>query len=190
MQAGAHAPRAHELRGAAATIIYNSFDIRIIHLYIQRMSFDIQEIHMKTAHLHDQWSSPDNSRLTSKQFSFRLPVHIAAKLAALCEIYPQKNRTHIVADLLAAALDDLEKNLPEEKGCGLDPEEQAIERHIAEQNGEDYEDIFTLGGARGRFRITANKHFKELENELGNENPTPLFEQIWRTESQIEKSKK
>ncbi len=28
---------------------------------------------MKTLNLHDQWSSPDNSRLTSKQFSFRLP---------------------------------------------------------------------------------------------------------------------
>lgn len=145
---------------------------------------------MKTAHLHDQWSSPDNSRLTSKQFSFRLPVHIAAKIAALCEIYPQKNRTHIVADLLAAALDDLEKNLPEALGYPLDPEDQAIERQIAAENHEEYEPIFTLGGARGRFRNIANKHFKELEKELGNDTPAPLFEEMWRTESQIEKSEK
>ena len=60
---------------------------------------------MKTQHLHDVWASPDNTRLTTKQFSFRFPVHIAAKIAALCEMYPQKNRTHIVADLLAAALE-------------------------------------------------------------------------------------
>lgn len=145
---------------------------------------------MKTAHLHDQWSSPDNSRLTSKQFSFRLPVHIAAKISALCEIYPQKNRTQIVADLLAAALDDLEKNLPEEKGSALDPVEQAIERQIAEHNGEEYEDLYSMAGARGRFRDTANRHFKELEKELGNENPAPLFNGMWRTESQIEQSKK
>ena len=48
---------------------------------------------MKTAHLHDVWSSPDNCRLVSKQFSFRLPVSEAAKIAALGEMYPQKNRT-------------------------------------------------------------------------------------------------
>ena len=60
---------------------------------------------MQTSHLHDLWATPDNSRLTSKQFSFRLPVHIAAKIAALCEIYPQKNRTQIVADLLAHGFD-------------------------------------------------------------------------------------
>ena len=67
---------------------------------------------MRTSHLHDIWASPDNTRLVSKQFSFRFPVHIAAKIAALAEIYPQKNRTQIVADLLTAALDDLEKSLP------------------------------------------------------------------------------
>lgn len=71
---------------------------------------------MKTSHLHDIWGGPDNTRLTKQQFSFRLPVHIAAKLAALCELYPQKNRTQIVADLLTAALDDLEENLPEGLG--------------------------------------------------------------------------
>ncbi|MBK9521376.1 MAG: hypothetical protein IPO13_07125 [Rhodocyclaceae bacterium] len=53
---------------------------------------------MKTSHLHDTWAGPDNARLVSKQFSFRLPVHIAAKIAALGEMYPRKNRTQIVAD--------------------------------------------------------------------------------------------
>lgn len=138
---------------------------------------------MKTAHLHDQWSSPDNSRLTSKQFSFRLPVHIAAKLAALCEIYPQKNRTHIVADLLAAALDDLEKNLPEEMGSSINHEDEYIERQIADHTGEEYEEEFYLAGARARFRNTANRHYIELENELGNENPTPLFGEFVQTKS-------
>jgi CRISPR/Cas system Type II protein with McrA/HNH and RuvC-like nuclease domain len=42
------------------------------------------------------------------------PTHIAAKIAALAELYPQKNRTQIVSDLLTAAIDDLEKNLPQE----------------------------------------------------------------------------
>lgn len=145
---------------------------------------------MKTSHLHDMWASPDNSRLTSKQFSFRLPVHIAAKIAALCEMYPQKNRTHIVADLLTAALDDLEKNLPETLGSPVEP---ATQEHLAENaamEGTEYEEVFYLGGARARFRNVANRHYIELENELGNEEPTPLFDQLWVTKSDINNNKK
>lgn len=144
---------------------------------------------MKTSHLHDMWASPDNSRLTSKQFSFRLPVHIAAKIAALCEMYPQKNRTHIVADLLTAALDDLEKNLPEELGSQPDEEEQYHDQMTAEACNEKYEPHYSLGGARGRFRNLANAHYDELEKELGNENPTRLYNQLWVTEAQMKAKK-
>ena len=59
---------------------------------------------MKASTLHDVWASPDNTRLTPKQFSFRLPIHVAAKIAALCDMYPQKTRTQIIADLLTSAL--------------------------------------------------------------------------------------
>jgi hypothetical protein len=124
---------------------------------------------MKTQHLHDMWTAPDNSRLTSKQFSFRLPVHIAAKLAALAELYPQKNRTQVVADLLTAALDDLEANLPLSLGGQLSEEDEYQERKIAEHLNERYEPSFYVTGARARFRGLANKHYKELEKELGND---------------------
>jgi hypothetical protein len=128
---------------------------------------------MKTEHLHDVWAGPDNTRLTSKQFSFRFPVHIAAKIAALCEMYPTKNRTHIVADLLAAALDHLEQGLPKAPG---EPVEPNYNDEIARQIGQPEEVLYYLGGVRGQFRQLANRHFKELEAELGNENPTLLYE--------------
>lgn len=144
---------------------------------------------MKTQHLHDLWDSPDNARLTTKQFSFRLPVHIGAKIAALCELYPQKNRTQIVADLLAAALDDLEKHLPEELGSPLAPEDQYEEQRNAHDVGYEYVESFTLGGPRGRFRNFANRHYEELEKELGNENPPPLYKQMYVTESQVKAKK-
>ena len=48
---------------------------------------------MKASDLANIWASPDNFRLTSKQSSFRLPVHVAARLAALSEIYPQRTKT-------------------------------------------------------------------------------------------------
>ena len=138
---------------------------------------------MKTDQLHDLWTSPDNSRLTTKQFSFRLPVHIAAKVAALCEIYPQKNRTQIVADLLTSAIDELEKNLPEGIGEAV---EEAWQDEMTAQLGET-ERLYYLGGVRGRFHHSANIHYSELERELGNETPEELYPNIVGTEDQFKK---
>lgn len=139
---------------------------------------------MKTSHLHDLWAGPDNTRLTKQQFSFRLPVHIAAKLAALSELYPAKNRTQIVADLLTAALDDLEQNLPQGLGEIVD----RVDHIMAEELGlEVGETLYSLGGPRGHFRNSANRHFKEMETELGNESPETLFPNLWVTESELKK---
>lgn len=146
---------------------------------------------MKTEHLHDLWAGPDNSRLTTKQFSFRLPVHIAAKLAALCEMYPQKNRTQIVADLLTSALDDLERQLPQSAGEPAEPgmyggwEEQAHREF--DEEGVEPDPLYYLGGPRGRFRMLANRHYRELEAELGNDQPAPLFEIIVGTLADLQK---
>lgn len=142
---------------------------------------------MKTQHLHDSWASPDNSRLTPKQFSLRLPVHIAAKVSALCEMYPQKNRTQIVADLLSAALDDLEKNLPMEKGA-LSPEKEANDRAAAEHFGYEYEPEYEVWGPRAHFRNLSNRHYSEIEQELGNASPVPLYGDLYLTEQQFKES--
>lgn len=128
---------------------------------------------MKASHLHDVWAGPDNTRLTNKQFSFRFPTHIAAKLAALGDIYPQKTRTQIVADLLTAALDDLEKSLPEAAGRFA---EDAADSFMANEIGcEVGERFYYMGGIRGEFWERSNAHYQELEKEMGNENPSRLF---------------
>ena len=64
------------------------------------------------------------------------------------DIYPQKNRTEVVADLLD-------------------------------------EPLYSLGGARARFRNKANEHYKALEKELGNETAETLYPTLFVTESQI-----
>ncbi len=138
---------------------------------------------MKTEQLHDLWASPDNSRLTTKQFSFRLPVHIAAKIAALCDIYAQKNRTQIVADLLTTAIDELEKNLPECAGDEVEPENQ---KEIARRIGAKGK-LYYLGGIRRRFHDSANLHYRELEQELGNERPDVLYTNFVGTKEDFEK---
>jgi hypothetical protein len=121
---------------------------------------------MKPSDLLTVWNAPDNSRLTGKQFSFRLPVHVAARIAALCELYPSKSRTQIVGDLLAAALDEVQRNFPEVQGAFFttDPD-----------TGNDlFEDV----GPVAQFRKLSNKHFKELEAELGTEQPGSLFQAL------------
>lgn len=114
---------------------------------------------MKAKDLHVVWSAPDNSRLTAKQFSFRLPVHVAAKLAALSEMYPGKTRTQMVADLLSAALQDLEGSFPSVKG-----------RFFA-KDPDSGEEMFEDLGIHARYASLANKFNAELERELGNEEP-------------------
>lgn len=140
---------------------------------------------MKTQHLHDMWSAPDNSRLTSKQFSFRLPVHIAAKLAALSDLYPQKNRTQVVADLLTAALDDLEKNLPQTYSAEIIGEDAHYAKMHAEDNGYEYEPSYIAGGPRVDYRDLVNKHYISLEKELGNEAARAIYPELFLTKSEL-----
>jgi hypothetical protein len=122
---------------------------------------------MNAKDLASVWSAPDNSRLTSKQSSYRLPVHVAAKLAALSEMYPQKTKTQIVGDLLAAALADLEKGLPSSAGRLVGKDDEGA-------------DLFEAVGPAQDFRRLTNKHYAELEAELGNASAPAFFERdLW-----------
>lgn len=119
---------------------------------------------MKNSELVKLWALPDNSRVTSKQLSFRLPVHVAAKISALCDLFPNKTRTEIIGDLLTSALEGVEYSFPSIKGesSGIDDED----------GNSLYVDV-----GRGRdFRNAANRHYRELEKELGNENPELLYD--------------
>ena len=116
---------------------------------------------MRTNDLLKVWGAFDNKRLCAKQFSIRLPVHVAARIAALCEMYPSKTRTDIINDLLATALDQIEESLPIYKSN--DPVEI------------DGKDIYPNEGPRVEFQMLANRHYAELEKELGIKNPRSLY---------------
>lgn len=129
---------------------------------------------MKSSTLHSVWAAPDNTRLTSKQFSFRLPVHVAAKIAALCEMYPHRTRTELVGDLLSTAIDEFLAGLPYIQG-----------RHVG-TNPLTGEEIHLDAGPEARFWELADKHYKELEREMGNENPPNLYESMRKPKSEEE----
>lgn len=122
---------------------------------------------MKASDLVTVWSAPDNSRLTAKQYSFRLPVHVAAKLAALEDLYPTRSRTQLVGDLLSAAITEVEKNLPSHAGTPWDMEPE---------DGD--EQLYEAAGMAADYRKLANKHYEAIERDLGNEEPKKLFDGV------------
>jgi hypothetical protein len=117
---------------------------------------------MKASDLAKVLGAPDNTRLTAKQQSFRLPTHVAAKINALCDIYPSRSKTEIVGLLLAASLDETIAHLPASLGEEYGP-------------GPDGEIVYYEAGTVADFRRFANRHFKELEAELGNEKTADLY---------------
>lgn len=121
---------------------------------------------MKPKDLAKVWDAPDNSKLTPKQISLRLPLMVSAKISALCDMYPRKTKTEIIGDLLATALDQFEEGLESEKGGH-------IGREPSPPDG-DLEDIFEDVGTRGRYWRLTQKHLKEVETEAGIEDHTKI----------------
>lgn len=109
---------------------------------------------MQTKDLHAIWNAPDHSRLTAKQYTVRLPIRVAAQLAALSEMYPRKTMTDLIGDILAAGLDQLAED-PPTKNVG--------ERPLG--FGEDGEAEWEQIGPGVTFAQLSRKYLKEFESE-------------------------
>ena len=101
---------------------------------------------METKHLLRTWIGPDNSRLMRNQTSMRLSVHVAAKISALCEMFPQRSKTQIINDLLSTALDQLEGSLEDthpweesEKGLEYLPTQKTDYQALVKKHLEEIE---------------------------------------------------
>lgn len=116
---------------------------------------------LKPEDLVKVWDAPDNTRLTPKQVSIRLPIMVAAKISALGEMYPRKTKTELIGDLLATALDQLEEGLPSVDGkvIGIAPDDELI---------------YEKSGLQGHFRELTQKYLRELEVEAGIAEPAPV----------------
>jgi hypothetical protein len=125
--------------------------------FIQSLYKTLYEVHhiggraMKPSDLVTLWNAPDNTRLTAKQYTIRLPIRVAAQISALCDLYPRKNRTELIGDLLASALDAVGEALPSTEGHPFDTPE-----------GTMYEAV----GPWAEFPKLTDKYIAELEAEL------------------------
>jgi predicted DNA-binding protein len=71
---------------------------------------------MSVRELLRNWENHASGAVTDEAYTVRLPLEAAAKIAALGQMYPRRTEEQIIAELLTAALDDLENNLPYEQG--------------------------------------------------------------------------
>ncbi|MEN8123100.1 MAG: hypothetical protein ABFS35_22370 [Bacteroidota bacterium] len=115
---------------------------------------------MKPKDLQKIWNAPDHSILTPKQVSVRLPILVAAKISAICEMFPNKTKTQVINDLLAAALDGFEESFEGIKGKLIH----------ADESGAHFEDV----GERAHFLRLAEKHLRSIEEEAKIEEPLSI----------------
>ena len=115
---------------------------------------------MDIKELLKKWEETSGMRMTAHEYGVRLPVHDAARVEALAEMYPRKSETEIITELLSVALDAVEASFPYVQGHKV----------IAEDELGDpvYEDI----GPTPRFLALTKKHATRLENKAQEKNQT------------------
>lgn len=93
-------------------------------------------------------------RRAVREFTVRLPMHDAARLLALAEMYPGRTETQLVGELLSAAIDELEAAFPYVQGSAV----------VAEDDHGD--PIYEDAGLTPRFIALTRKHLRALEREI------------------------
>ena len=67
---------------------------------------------MKVTDLPKHWENKKEPVERSHEYSLRLPLEDAARIAALAELYPDRTEADILNDMIGAALDDLVRLSP------------------------------------------------------------------------------
>lgn len=102
-------------------------------------------------------------RPARKRYSFRLPIELASKLEALCEMHPQKTRTQLVGDLLGLGLAEVER-VRSGVATGLDG-----------FHPDTRQPIYLLTGPFAEFHGLTYKHHLAMEHELAKDVTEPSY---------------
>ncbi len=108
---------------------------------------------MRVHDLVELWEQGASEQRTREYYAVRLPVHDAAKIAALAELYPGRSEAQLITELLSAALDELEVAFPYVQGRDV----------VAEDELGD--PIYEDSGVTPRFQRLTRKHFERLKQE-------------------------
>lgn len=107
---------------------------------------------MKVKELLEHWSKRTGGRVTQEEYCMRLSERDAARIAALEQLFPGKDRDVLIGELLSAALDELEAAMPYVPG----------ERVISEDEMGD--PIFEDAGLTPRFMELTRRHMEKLNS--------------------------
>ena len=103
---------------------------------------------MNVTELLSLWEQTAKGELTAEYFSVRLPIEDAAKLHALCQMYPRRPVESLITDLISAALHEVESKLPYQRGDKIIA--------LDEENDPIYEDV----GPTPRFLQLAREYLE------------------------------
>ncbi|RRV08195.1 pilin assembly protein [Pseudomonas sp. v388] len=108
---------------------------------------------MKIRELAQHWERNATGRLTQTQYAIHLDLESAARLAALCDMYPKHHPEELLGELIGSALEELEASFPYVKG-----------QHViaTDEEGDPlYEDV----GATPRFLALSKRYLHELSEK-------------------------
>ena len=106
---------------------------------------------MKFKALLEHWKKDPPPVRTAREYAMRLPLEDAARLHALCELFPGRTVEELVTDLLHTALEEIVAAMPYEPGPKI------ISRD--DQGDPVYEDV----GLTPRFEDLTRKLRKSLQ---------------------------
>jgi hypothetical protein len=109
---------------------------------------------VKFKELLDSWQNSASGTRTATEYAVRLPLDDAARLHALAELFPGRNREQLITDLLSVALQEIAAAIPYVPGS------KVISRD--EQGDPLYEDV----GLTPRLIELTRKHRGQLERTL------------------------
>jgi hypothetical protein len=108
---------------------------------------------MRVQDLVELWDQGASEQRTRESYTVKLPIHDAAKIAALAELYPGRSETQLITELLSAALDELEVAFPYVQG-----------KHVVAED-ELGDPVYEDSGLTPQFQQLTRKHFERLKQD-------------------------
>lgn len=97
------------------------------------------------------WDEESAAPVTDHEYHLHLSVYDAAKVAALCEMFPGRTQEQILAELISAALSELQGAMPYRAGSRV--------QMVDEEGDPVYEDV----GLTRRLHELADQHLRRMK---------------------------
>lgn len=107
--------------------------------------------------------TPRTVRLSRKKYTFQLPLDVAARLEALCELHADTRRAQVLADVLALGLTQVAQ--------AHAPPASAPAMEVSAPDTSQA--IYLLTGPFAEFHKLVRMHHLALEHEMAGDEPIP-----------------